>query len=224
MRDGIAAAIASLLLLMLLSACGDRNKTSAAGDNEEMMDQLLSPARSAKIDACLAQAVTPPWHLVRTQPFVGHLSVTIEARSADLGLPHRPTQMRRQQYVEIGIGRGSHFPVPSAADLQSQISQGWLEPRADVEGIPAAAFAPFVPYARTDTTLFLNLSADEHCRYRAADKDFPNPFVECQAKRGEYTVSLTFPHDAIAHLPRVFAAVRPLMTQVISCFDLTKEL
>lgn len=221
MRDGIAAAIASALLL---SACGDRGETSSAGANEEKLDQLLSPARSAKLDACLAQAVTPPWHLVRTQPFVSHLSVTIEARSADLVLPHRPIQMRRQQYVEIGIGRGSYLPVPSAADLQSQISQGWLKPRTEVQGIPAPTFAPFVPYARADSTLFLNLPADEHCRYRAADTDLPNPFVECKAKRGEYTVNLTFPHDAIAHLPRVFAAARPLMTQVISCFDRTQEM
>jgi len=188
------------------------------------MDQLLTTEQQARLDACLAGAIVQPWHLVRTQPFLKHLSVTIEARSDDLELPHRPIQMRRQQYVEIGIGRGSYLTVPSADDLRSQISQGWLERRTQVEGIPAAAFAPFVPYARADWTLFLNLPENEQCRYSAIDADRPNPFVECKAKRGEYTISLTFPHDAIMHLPSVFASARPLIHQVTSCFDLTKEM
>lgn len=188
------------------------------------MDQLLSTAQRARLDACLAQAVTSPWRLVRTQAFVKNLSVTIEARSDDLELPHRQNQMRRQQYVEIGIGRGSHSIIASGEELQSQISQGLLAPRAEVAGLPAAAFEPFVPYARADWTLFLNIPGDEQCRYSVVDADRPNPFVECKAKRGEYTVSLTFPHDAIAHLPRVFAVARPLIHQVTSCLDQTKEM
>lgn len=223
MRDRIATAIGVVLLSLTTSACGDRPDAGGAG-KEEAMDQLLSTAQRARLDACLAQAITPPWQLVRSQPFVKNLSVTIEARTDDLQLPHRPLEMRRQQFVELGIGRGSNFPMPSSAELQSQISQGLLVPRAEIAGVPAAEFEPFVPYTHADWIWFLNIPGDEQCRYSTIDIDRPNPFVECKARRGEYTVSLTFPHDAIVQLPRVFAAARPIIQQVTSCFDLTKEM
>ena len=187
------------------------------------MDQLLSSTHRAKLDACLAQAVTPPWRLVSTQPFAKHLSVTIEARSDELELPHRPIQMRQQQYVEIVIGRANVYSVPSAKEVQSLVSLGIFKPLGEVGGIAAAAFAPFAPYENGDWTVFLNISGRERCRYRALATERPNPFVDCTARLGEYTAGITFPHDAIAHLPRLFADARPLMSRVTSCFDLTEE-
>jgi hypothetical protein len=223
MRSGVAGVLVVAILAFLANGCGERDRTSDAAARKDTMTNSLSPTRRARLDACLAQAVLPPWRVVRTQPFEKNLSVTIEARSEDLQLPHRQIQMRRQQYVELGIGQASLYTMPSAEQRRSQIASGVLQARSEVVGIAAAEFAPFVPYQDADVTLFLNIAGQEQCRYRAVESDRPNPFVECLAERDGYTVSLKFPHDAIAHLPRVFADARSLVTRVISCFDLAKD-
>lgn len=210
----LAAVAASLLTL---SSCDSREPWSPEASSSPRADLV----KQAWLRECLNRSVRAPWRSVRVQVNGTEFTAVVRASAADLQLAHRAGDYIEQQYVTVGFARFQGFEVLDPGRFTTLLEQRHFIPLQQLRGTAASTLTPFAAYDDGGGSVaLLNVADREYCYAHDTPADWPNPFMSCQAVRGDYDANVTYSTDAIADTPRLLARVRELFTTLQPCFEL----